>query len=198
MSNKLKGLMILIATAAAATLVGKDLYIPHPEATVAELVDAGYTDGSMAIMECGFRLSSEAQADFNTQARYVALACRAREFSDGVILNKRLLKGRGYVDLVRPELCRKRATCDDPDLCAGSDITGTLCKAIAHPCACRTNNQCFLKNQDGSQGSLAPYGITLREGDVHAPYGFTGAGCRRKACGEFAGESSWPDECPQQ
>lgn len=52
-------------------------------------------------------------------------------------------------------------------------------------CACRTQGaSCFLPD-----AGLAPYGKTLQPG-------WSGDGCKRKACIELLGSTSWPKECP--
>ena len=57
-------------------------------------------------------------------------------------------------------------------------------------CACRGGPACFDVLLDGGQGEPLPYGETVFPGR------FTGSDCVPKACGEIAGISSWPDECP--
>lgn len=58
--------------------------------------------------------------------------------------------------------------------------------AAPYLCACAKDATC-LRND----GSPAAQGVTLGHGQ------WQGAGCLPKSCVEFAGVSSWPQECPQ-
>lgn len=51
-------------------------------------------------------------------------------------------------------------------------------------CACSTGADCTWRDSD------APLGLTFGPGT------WSGAGCHRKVCLEFAGISSWPSACP--
>lgn len=85
----------------------------------------------------------------------------------------------------------------DPNLCVETGDAGTTIEPQASPlgedvngCACKTGRDCFIKLPDGGFAS-APWAETL-------PYqGFVGTNCFPKVCGEFAGISSWPDQCPR-
>jgi hypothetical protein len=89
-----------------------------------------------------------------------------------------------YVD---PMLCVETTILAD-----GGVVPGPQSSPIGvapHECACKAARFCSLTLPDGGTRS-APWGETL-------PYqGWTGADCFRKSCGEIAGISSWPPECP--
>lgn len=86
----------------------------------------------------------------------------------------------------------------DSNLCVETTDAGTTIEPQSTPlgedilgCACKTGRDCFVKTPDGGFVA-APWAETL-------PYqGFAGTNCFPKVCGEFAGISSWPDECPRE
>ena len=85
----------------------------------------------------------------------------------------------------------------DPNLCVETGDAGTAIQPQSVPigedvngCACKTGRDCFVIGPDGGFVA-APWAETL-------PYqGFAGTNCFRKVCGEYAGISSWPAECPR-
>lgn len=78
--------------------------------------------------------------------------------------------------------------CDDPELCDASEDAGMDWKAIADPCACAPVAACQVTLLDGGR-TPGVKGITYQPGR------WQGTTCRRKACVEFAGVSSMPQEC---
>ena len=113
-----------------------------------------------------------------------------------VVVGLKCLNDAGVPYRALPTLNTERYV--DPMLCTEFGDAGLFAEPLADPvgtttpgCACKTGRDCFVRLEDGGFGP-APWAETL-------PYqGFTGSNCFPKVCGEIAGLSSWPSECPNK
>lgn len=171
-SDKLKLLLCLLGV----TVGGVSIFMPAPGVTKAQLVDAGIGECPPVDAICPQRLDDGGYVRTRVKAR----DCRAI--------------GLGFVlppakngEWFRVDRCRRA----DTDTLPNEDSQATE----QHECACRmAAGACSVRLSDGGTGP-APFGVTFGPGYAFEQFG--GAGCQRKSCGVYAGESDWPASCPE-
>jgi hypothetical protein len=159
--------LLAVAGVISAGALTITLYEPRQGVTVAELVDAGVME------ECSKRtVRCEVLAPdggYRT-VQGTALWCPAQ---DSAIVPRRT------GDALR---CQNVGASSDP---VDNDLPAT-----SHECACSSGASC-----NRGDGQPLPIG-RIAGGPYRAPYqSFSGAGCVRAPCAEFAGRSSWPNGC---
>ena len=189
MTPKLRALLAVVGFVAAGGTIGVLL---EPRATTApvEMADAGLTEGTLVPLRCRVRLAAEALADIQDAGddgfltgRYGTILTRGRRFD---------LPDGGFV-IVKPDPTTKLEHYG-PDACEVLEDAGVplRTRAVRQACACRrASGICRVPNPDGGTDIAAPFAETLQPG-------WSGLGCQPKPCVEIAGESSWPDNCPDR
>jgi hypothetical protein len=179
-------LSVVGAGGLAGVLFGRQILQVNDGVTMAELRDAGIAQGQAIDVACPVRLS-DARLDALEGAgrqplRYRLLAMQGRLFDAGVVLPD----DRAGVELVRPELCHQ--------VDAGGLAPNEYRVVPLDMCACARPivGNCLRRQSDGGFVSAAGWNNTMGPGE------FQGSACRRKACSEYAGESSWPPDCVPQ
>jgi len=176
------------------------LFVRRDDATAPELRDAGVLACPEVDVACEVRVS-ESQLDkleargVTTGRRYRRVVLDARDCRAGglglILTDRRLYSGDGgFAEIV--EVIDGRCTVVGDD---EADDGGAGLKELPLECGCRkASGVCRYQLPDGGQVT-APQGRTLGPG--YPPFEtFGGAGCERKACIEFFGDSSWPESCP--
>ncbi len=170
----------------------------EPGVTVAELVDAGFAQCPAVDLACDVRASDEMLAQLEERGAdagrlyrriaFDARDCRGIEDAGFVITDRRFYRDGGppAFDVIG-DRCR---------IVAGVADAGDKPRELPLECGCRmASGVCRYQLTDGGTAP-APFRRTLGPG--YPPFTiFSGAGCARKACEEFAGDSSWPEVCPR-
>lgn len=184
MNPKLRALLVVAGIGTIGLLANREIFQVEDGTPTATLRDAGILQGTAIDVACPVRLS-DARLDALEAAgrkplRYRLLAMQGRYFPDaGVVLPD----DRAGIELIRPELCHR--------VDAGNLGPNEFAVVPLDLCACapRDGGACQRRIEDGGFVSAVGWNNTLGPGE------FQGAGCVRKACGEMAGETSWPAAC---
>lgn len=176
--QKLARLVALLGTVVLGG-ISYTLYVPKPDATRADFVDAGIANAVKHRIKC------EVRNVCTGQYRTVEL----RAFRDGqdVLVELPRVEGRDCWQLTGTprEACRvvEASSCTDATICG--DGTPAM-REVSGECACSSGADCYVG------GEAAPTGQTLQAGT------WSGAGCVPKVCRVLNGDQGqdWPGECP--
>ncbi len=194
MKKTLAAMLVALAIIGGVTLSRIDDGV-----TLAELSDAGFQQCDPVDLGCEVRIAPSRLAGLEDRGQDAGKLYR-RVVMDGrdcrakglglVVTDRRFYVNDVWVNGIEVMDGRCKIVANAP-----ADDGGTGLRELPLECGCRkAAGLCRYMLPDGGLAT-APQGRTLGPG--YPPYeNFAGAGCAKKACVEFSGEVSWPEDCP--